>query len=94
MSNVIRTSDDGWGVIPELKQASKCLGEAGHEKYEIDSCVRLSDLDDLVSSLRQKLQNAIYYLDAIDTDVLIEMVADKHETDHEGEHWPPLHWIA
>ena len=76
MSNVLRTPDDGWDCIPELKQASECLEEARHEKYEIDNCSRLTNLDCLVRNLKRKLQDAIHFLEQVDTDVEIEQVEE------------------
>ena len=76
MNSIIRTTEDGWDCIPELKQASECLEEARHETYEINNCVRSSELEDLVSNLKSKLESAIGYLDEVDTDVEIEQVED------------------
>ena len=74
MSILIRTTEDGWDCIPELKQASECLEEARHETYEINNCVRSSELEDLVSNLKEKIESALGYLARIDTDIQIERV--------------------
>ena len=77
MSEVIKTIEDGWDCVPQLKQAADCLEEARDEKYEIDNCVRDTELEDLVTNLKEKLEKAIEYLDEIDTDQEFETVYDE-----------------
>ncbi len=72
----LRTTEDGWDCIPQLKQASDCLEEARHEKYEIDSCVRDTELEDLVTNLKEKLEQAIEHLNEIDLDTEIIEIDD------------------
>ena len=67
----IRTYEDGWDCIPQLKEVSEILDDARHEKYEIDNCVRQTELEDLVINLKEKLEEAIYILDKINLDVEI-----------------------
>ena len=73
---ILKTTEDGWDCIPQLKQASDCLEEARDEKYEIDNCVRDTDLEDLVTNLKEKLEQAIEYLDEIDLDTEIIEIDD------------------
>ena len=73
----IKTYHDGWDCIPQLKQASDCLEEARTEKYEIDNCVRDTELEDLVTNLKEKLERAIEYLDTIDLDTEIIEIEDE-----------------
>ena len=75
--SVIRTTEDGWDCIVELKQATSYLEDARHETYEIDNCVRRSELPSLVEELRLKLQSAIACLNEIDTEVEIVQVDDE-----------------
>ena len=77
MSDIIKTIEDGWDCVPQLKQASDCLEEARHETYEINNCVRDTELEDLVTNLKEKLEQAIEYLDEIDTDQEFETVYDE-----------------
>ena len=72
----IRTTEDGWDCIPQLKQASECLEEARDEKYEIDNCVRDTPLEDLVTNLKEKLEQAIEHLNEIDLDTEIIEIED------------------
>lgn len=73
----LRTSEDGWDCIPQLKQASDCLEDVSSDKYEIDNCVRYSELEDLVTNLKEKLFQAIEYLNEIDLDTKIIEIDDE-----------------
>ena len=68
MKKQVRTTEDGWGCVPELLDAVRCIDELGHDIYEIKNCVRMSDLEDMVSNMQQKLSEALNALDDIDTD--------------------------
>lgn len=64
---IVKTTEDGWNVIPELKEAVEYLDEISDIKYEIKNCVRASDLEDMVSEMKTKLEEAIDKLDEIDS---------------------------
>ena len=68
MKRQVRTIEDGWGCVPELMDVVRCIDELGHDIYEIKNCVRMSDLEDMVSNMQQKLSEALNALDDIDTD--------------------------
>jgi hypothetical protein len=62
----IKTRHDGWECVPELMRAAECIDETARDVYEIQNCVRSCELDDLVLSIRDRLQEAIEWLDDID----------------------------
>ena len=64
----IETTTDGWDCVPELMRAAECIDDTARDVYEIQNCVRSSELDDLVLSIRDRLQEAIEWLDDIDTE--------------------------
>lgn len=64
----IETTTDGWDCVPELMQAVECIDVLGHDIYEIKFAVRSSELDDLVLRIQDSLQEAIDWLDDINTD--------------------------
>ena len=64
----IKTRHDGWECVPELMRAAECIDETARDVYEIQNCVRSCELDDLVLSIRDRLQEAIEWLDDIDTE--------------------------
>jgi hypothetical protein len=64
----IETTTDGWDCVPELMRAAECIDDTARDVYEIQNCVRSSELDDLVLSIRDRLQEAIEWLDTIDTE--------------------------
>ena len=68
MKKQIRTTEDGWGCVPELLDVVRCIDELGHDIYEIKNCVRMSDLESMVNNMRDRLQEALNALDDIDTD--------------------------
>ena len=64
----IKTTTDGWDCVPELMRAAECIDDTARDVYEIQNCARSSELDDLVLSIRDRLQEAIEWLDGIDMD--------------------------
>ena len=64
----IETTTDGWDCVPELMRAAECIDDTARDVYEIQNCARSSELDDLVLSIRDRLQEAIEWLDDIDTE--------------------------
>ena len=69
----IKTTHDGWNCVPQL-QAVVNLIEDGTNNYvyEINNCVRESDLRDMVSELQESYAEAISLLDDIDVDAEYE----------------------
>ena len=65
MSRIIETTEDGWGCVPQLKDAVDELEFINHYIYEIKSCVRISDLASMVEDLNETMENVKYYLSKI-----------------------------
>ena len=69
MAKVKKTDEDGWGCVPELKDAVNHIDDLTNEIYEINNCVRQTDLKVIVEYMQEKLQKALDELEYIDTDV-------------------------
>jgi len=70
----IKTIEDGWDCVPELKE---CVGEIdniGNTIYEIKNCVRTMELYDIVEELKNMAYNLTEKLEAIDEDQEFETV--------------------
>ena len=63
------TETDDWSCVPELTYAVEQLDMISNDIYEVKNCVRQSQLDDLVESIREGLESALEELSNIDTDV-------------------------
>ena len=70
----IKTYEDGWDCVPELKTAVNRIKELDSLTYEINNCQRDHELDYIVEEMKEKLQEAIDTLDMIDTDKEFETV--------------------
>ena len=68
----IKTTEDGWDCVPQLKEVADLVDTNKSIIYEINNCVRESDLRDIVSELRDSYAHAIRLLDDIDVDVEYE----------------------
>jgi len=68
----IKTMTDGWDCVPQLTQVADLVDTNKSIIYEINNCVRESDLRDIVSELRNSYAHAIRLLDDIDVDVEYE----------------------
>jgi len=64
-----KTCEDGWGCVPELQDAVDCINEAKSAMYEIQMCVRQSSTEDIVSALKNSLEEALNILEEIDTSI-------------------------
>ncbi len=73
---VIKTIEDGWDCVPELKEAVETIEELDTYKYEINNCVRVTELDHIVSEMKDLLEEALSKLENIDTDREFETVED------------------
>jgi hypothetical protein len=69
MSKVRKTDEDGWDCVTELKETVVHIEDLANEIYEINNCVRQTDLKVLVEYMQEKLQKALDELEYIDTDV-------------------------
>lgn len=65
MSNIIKTTEDGWGCVPQLKDAVSELKFISNYIYEIENCVRDSDLASMVEDLNETMENVKYHLSKI-----------------------------
>ncbi len=64
----IKTIEDGWDCVPELKEVVEKIEELDHYKYEINNCVREAELENMVVEMKEMMEEAIEMLDKIDTD--------------------------
>ena len=71
-----KTIEDGWDCEPLLKEAVEKIEELDHYKYEINNCVRSSELDQMVVEMVEMMEDAIHILSKIDTNVEYETVDD------------------
>ena len=69
----IKTTTDGWDCVPQLREVANLIEDGtNYHIYEINHCVRQSDLRDMVSELRNAYTEALAMLDTIDVDVEYE----------------------
>ena len=73
---IVNTTEDGWDCEPKLKLAVNAIEKCHHFKYEIENCVRSSELDYMVYDMRDYLKEAICYLDEIDINQEFKTVED------------------
>ena len=66
MKNIQNTTEDGWGWVPELTEVVRKIESLDNYKYEINNCVRLSGLDDMIAEMKELLEDALEKLDEID----------------------------
>ena len=57
----IETYEDGWDCEPKLKSAMESIEKCDHFKYEIDNCVRESELDYMVYEMIDFFNHNLYY---------------------------------
>lgn len=74
---LIKTFEDGWDCLPELKEVVKTINELDTYKYEINNCVRLRKLDHMVSEMKNLLEEALSQLEDINTNIEFETVIDE-----------------
>tara|TARA_R110002126_G_scaffold282736_1_gene431524 strand:- start:20 stop:250 length:231 start_codon:yes stop_codon:yes gene_type:complete len=71
---LIKTFEDGWDCLPELKEVVETIEELDNYKYEINNCVRVTELAEMVSEMKNILEEALRQLDDINTDREFETV--------------------
>ena len=74
---VIKTTEDGWDCVPELKEVVDTYENAADIIYEINNCVRQTELPDLLERLRDMCENIETSIDAIDPDQEFETVDEE-----------------
>ena len=76
---VIKTTEDGWDCVPELKEAVEIYENAGHIVYEINNCVRQMELCDMIEELKNMCIDIEQKLDEIDDSLEFVTVDDDGE---------------
>jgi|TARA_R110000796_G_scaffold247838_2_gene373835 hypothetical protein len=66
MKNIQNTTEDGWDCVPELTEVVRKIESLDNYKYEINNCVRLSGLDNMIAEMKELLEDALEKLDEID----------------------------
>ena len=79
--SVVKTIEDGWDCVPELKEAVEIYENAGHIVYEINNCVREMELCDMIEELKGMCIDMQEKLDEIDESLEFETVDDEDEID-------------
>lgn len=74
---IVKTTEDGWDCEPKLMQAVEAIEKCHHFKYEIENCVRSSELDYMVYEMIDFLQEAINELKSIDINQEFKTVEDE-----------------
>jgi|TARA_B100001778_G_C18114454_1_gene417701 hypothetical protein len=75
--SVIKTIEDGWDCVPELKEAVNIYENVGHHIYEIKNCVRSEDLEQMVGELLNMCYDMKQKLEEIDDSLEFETVDDE-----------------
>lgn len=75
--SVVKTIEDGWDCVPELKEAVNIYENVGHYIYEIKHCVRSEDLEQMVGELLDMCHDMKQKLEEIDESQEFETVDDE-----------------
>lgn len=59
MSTIKKTTEDGWGCAPSLRETARVVDEFAHLFYEIKHCVRAMSTEDMLTELR-------YFVECLD----------------------------
>ena len=71
----IKTIEDGWDCVPELKECVAEIDNVNSIIYEINNCVRQTDLYTIVEELKNMAYTLTEKLEEIDEDQEFETVA-------------------
>ena len=74
---IIKTTEDGWDCVPELKEAVEIYENVGHHIYEINNCVREMELCDIIEELKGMCHDMEAKLDEIDDSQEFETVDEE-----------------
>ena len=74
---IIKTTEDGWDCVPELKDVMNEIDNVNNIIYEIKNCVRQHDLYDMVEELKNMAYTVTDLLEDIDTDQEFETVDEE-----------------
>ena len=72
----METFEDGWDSLPELKEVVETIEELDTYKYEINNCVRVTELDYMVTQMKDLLEEALSKLEDINTNKEFVTVID------------------
>ena len=73
----IKTIEDGWDCVPELKECVEEIENVNSIIYEINNCVRQSDLYTIVEELKNMAYTLTEKLEEIDEDQEFETVNEE-----------------
>ena len=73
----IKTIEDGWDCVPALKEVISEIENVDGIVYEINNCVRQTDLYTIVEELKNMAYNITEKLEAIDEDQEFETVDEE-----------------
>ena len=79
----IKTTEDGWDCVPALKEVISEIENVDGIVYEINNCVRSTDLHTMVEELKNMAYNITEKLEAIDEDQELETVDEEELYDKE-----------
>ena len=74
---IIKTTEDGWDCVPELKDVMNEIDNVNSIIYEIKNCVRQHDLYDIVEELKNMAYTINDILENIDEDQEFETVDEE-----------------
>jgi len=72
----LKTTEDGWGCVPQLKRAVRSIDMLRDHVYEIKNCVRESNMELMVAEMKAHLQVA---MDELDDTMVCEYVTVQEE---------------
>jgi len=75
--SVVKTTEDGWDCVPELKEIVEMYENAGHHIYEIKNCVRAESLEDMLIELENMCIDIQRTIHSIDENQEFETVEDE-----------------
>ena len=73
----IKTIEDGWDCVPELKECIAEIENVNSIIYEINNCVRQTDLYTIVEELKNMAYTLTEKLEEIDEDQEFETVDEE-----------------
>ena len=73
---ILKTTEDGWECVPQLKRAAMRIDMLRDHVYEIKYCVRASNLEYMISEMKEHLQEA---MDELDEALVCEYVTVEEE---------------
>jgi hypothetical protein len=86
----IKTTEDGWGCVPELTEVLNHIEHTRDALYEIKCCERSRALDSMVDELKTHLIDALESLDEIDSTQEF-ITVDEEETTEDSYNWNEDH---